>query len=83
MMQGRDGGQAPRRAPSRPLPLNLIHTNKVPKPSGTGARGRLVITLQDPEGLPLGDVIRLLGVVQSPLGYLFLRRAVHAATKTT
>lgn len=32
MRQGRDGGQAPRRAPSRPLPLNLIHTNKVPKP---------------------------------------------------
>jgi len=83
MRQRRAGAQAQRRAPSRPLPLNLIHRNISPKPSGTGARGRLVITLQDPEGLPLGDVIRLLGVVQSPLGYLFLRRAVHGSTKTT
>lgn len=83
MSQGRDGGQAPRRAPSRPLPLNLIHTNKVPKPSGTRAPGRLVITLQGPEGLPLGDALKLLRGDLSHLGYLFLRRAVHASTKTT
>ena len=83
MRQRRAGAQAQRRAPSRPLPLNLIHTNKVPKPSGTGARGRLVITLQDPEGLPLGDALKLLRGDLSPLGYLFLRRAVHGSTKTT
>lgn len=85
MRQRRDGGQAPRRAPSRPLPLplNLIHTTNCSKPSGTGASGRLVITLQDPEGLPLGDAFKLLRGDLSPLGYLFLRRAVHAGTKTT
>ena len=52
------------------------------KPCGTGAPGRLVITLQDPEGLPLGDAFKLLRGDLSPLGYLFLRRAVHV-TKTT
>lgn len=82
MRQGRRS-DLPEAGAAAARPLYLIHRNKVPKPSGTRAPGRLVITLQDPEGLPLGDALKLLRGDLSPLGYLFLRRAVHGSTKTT
>lgn len=82
MRQRRRSDKARAAGAAAALRLNLIHRNISPKPSGTGASGRLVITLQDPEGLPLGDALKLLRGDLSPLGYLFLRRAVHAATKT-
>ena len=60
MMQGRDGGQAPRRAPSRPLPLNLIHTTNCSTPLDSRAYVRFSVSIRDPQGIAISDLPPLL-----------------------
>ena len=64
-------------------PLNLIHTTNSPNPCSTRAPARLMLSIHDPDGLPIGDTFRLLRGDLSPLEYLLLRRAANASTKST
>jgi hypothetical protein len=42
-----------------------------------------MLSIHDPDGLPIGDTFRLLRGDLSPLEYLLLRRAANASTKCT
>jgi|APEBP8051073220_1049391.scaffolds.fasta_scaffold18705_2 hypothetical protein len=69
------GGQAERRTGS-PFggPLNLIHTTKSPNPRPATVSARFALISREPEGLSLGDVLRLVEGRLDPLSDLVFRR---------
>lgn len=70
--RGAQVGEAkPARQGAPKAPLNLIHTNKVPKPASMRVSGRCDF----PEGLPLAEVQKTIDFAFGPLGWLMRRRA--------
>lgn len=69
------GGQAQRRTGSPSGgPLNLIHTTKSPNARPATVSARFALISRVPEGVSLGDVLRLLEGRLDPLSDLVSRR---------
>lgn len=62
-------------------PLNLIHRNNSPKLVTVRLPGRFVVSITDPEGLPLQDVLKVMRGELSPVEFLVMRRAADAKSK--
>lgn len=79
----RDGhsGQEPATRAAAGRPLNLIHTNNCSKQATARVPGRFVISITDPDGLPLQDVFRVISGELSPVEFLVMRRAADAKSK--
>ena len=62
--------------------LDLIHTTNSPNPVTARVSGRFRVSVQDPSGIPLQDVFRVIAGELSPVEFLVMRRAANEATKS-
>lgn len=69
------------RAAPADRPQDLIHTTNSPKQATARVPGRFGVSIRDPEGLPLGDVFRVISGELSPLEFLAMRRAADATNR--
>lgn len=64
------------------VPLDLIHTTNSPNPIAMRVPGRLTLTFRDVNPQGMRDLFRLVEGELSPVEFLVLRRAAHAAKFT-
>lgn len=82
MRRRRDGRGRASGTPGAARPLDLIHTNNSPKSTAMRVPGRLALTFRDLNPQGIRDLFRLVEGELSPVEFLVLRRAAHAAKFT-
>jgi len=82
MRRGRDGRGRGSGTPGAAAPLDLIHTNKPSNPTAMRVPGRLTLTFRDVNPQGMRELFRLVQGELSPVEFLVLRRAAHAAKFT-
>lgn len=82
MRRGRDGRGRGSGTPGAAAPLDLIHTTNSPNPTAMRVPGRLTLTFRDVNPQGMRELFRLVEGELSPVEFLVLRRAAHAAKFT-